>query len=515
AVLGREGIVEGTDYRGMKVVACLRHVPDTPWSLVAKVDAEEVYAPLRQDSLIFAVLVALLILGSAAMVGWIWRNQSARFYRQKYEGEMERRALLGHYDYLTRYANDVILLMDESGRIVEANDRAVDTYGYSREELLKSTISRLRAPSTLAQLQKQWSSVEEQKGLLFETLHLRRDGGEFPVEVSTRLIEIDGRKYRQSIIRDISERKQAETRIRSLNRLYAVLSGCSQVMVHARSEVELFQQVCRLSVELGGFALAWVGMIDAKTNRVNPVASAGESVPYLREITISAYQGPEAQGPVGSSIRSGRPAICNEIETDAAMTLWHDAARRWKLHSLTALPLRLGGKIVGILALYSSKAGFFNEEQVALAVEVACSVSYAMDSLEQERRRKHVEAELLASRERLEMALDAANEGLWDWCLTDDSSYLSPRYNTMLGYVPGELKSGTAEWYSLIHPEDRGRVERAVRDFIAGSAEPYSVEFRMRSKSGVYAWILSQGKVVGRDADGKPTRLVGTHTDIT
>ncbi len=77
----------------------------------------------------------------AAGVGLIWRHQVSVSYRERYEAEQKRRALLGHYDYLTRYANDAILLLDQDGAIVEANERATESFGYSKEELLQTECS--------------------------------------------------------------------------------------------------------------------------------------------------------------------------------------------------------------------------------------------------------------------------------------------------------------------------------------------------------------------------------------
>ena len=87
AALGGEGIVEGTDYRGIPVIAAIQKVPDTPWSLVALIDTSEVYGPLRAQFILLIVIVAILLLGIGTGIGIIWREESTRFYREKYESE--------------------------------------------------------------------------------------------------------------------------------------------------------------------------------------------------------------------------------------------------------------------------------------------------------------------------------------------------------------------------------------------------------------------------------------------
>jgi two-component system, cell cycle sensor histidine kinase and response regulator CckA len=107
-------------------------------------------------------------------------------------------------------ANDIVLLMDETGRIVEANDRASESYGYAPSELTGMNIRDLRYGDERETLKGQWSDIGDRGSLRFETVHRRRDGSSVPVEVSSRVVHVGGRPFRQSIIRDITERKQTE-----------------------------------------------------------------------------------------------------------------------------------------------------------------------------------------------------------------------------------------------------------------------------------------------------------------
>jgi len=214
AVDGQEGVFEGVDYRGVPVRAALRPIPDSSWFLIAKVDQEEIYAPIRIRARGIAIIAGVLILGAALSVALLWRGQRAEFQKKQYEAELERRALAEHFDYLTRYANDIILLMDEKLKIVEANERAVETYGYKRDELLQMNLRDLRPPETQSALEIQMKRVKEYNGAVFESFHQRKDGTRFPVENSSRLIEVDGKTFFQSIIRNVAERKQSENQLR-------------------------------------------------------------------------------------------------------------------------------------------------------------------------------------------------------------------------------------------------------------------------------------------------------------
>ena len=210
AVSGQEGIVRGTDYRGVPVLAANRIIPDSPWYLTAKIDIAEVNAPLRRWLYLIPILTIAMMAAAGLGVALIWRNRDVQLYRQQYESELERRALSLRYEYLTKYANDIILIMDKDGKIIEANDSAVDSYGYSREELFNLYLSDLFGESRPSMTEPEQMEEEARDGLRFEGLNRRKDGTTFPVEISASVVEMGDKRIHQYIIRDISERKLKE-----------------------------------------------------------------------------------------------------------------------------------------------------------------------------------------------------------------------------------------------------------------------------------------------------------------
>jgi PAS domain S-box-containing protein len=125
------------------------------------------------------------------------------------------------------------------------------------------------------------------------------------------------------------------------------------------------------------------------------------------------------------------------------------------------------------------------------------------------------QAELQRSREQLALAIDAANEGWWDWNVQSGAVHYSERCETMLGYAPGETEHSMRGWERLVHPDDREPALAVFAAHLAGADEWYETAYRVRRKSGEWAWILDRGKLVERLADGRPSRVVGTLLDIT
>jgi len=128
--------------------------------------------------------------------------------------------------------------------------------------------------------------------------------------------------------------------------------------------------------------------------------------------------------------------------------------------------------------------------------------------------REAAQAALRESQERLDLALAAVSDGLWDWQVASGLTYFSARWFAMLGYDPGELPSHYETWRSLLHPQDLVRAQDTVRSHMK-SGVGFEMEVRMRCKDGSWKWVLSRGRVVAWGPDDEPARVVGTHTDIT
>ncbi|OGN93585.1 MAG: hypothetical protein A2Z75_00560, partial [Chloroflexi bacterium RBG_13_50_10] len=247
---GKEGVVEGRDYRGVEVISALKHIPDSPWYMVAKIDTSEALSAWRFWAGIIIASIAGLLAAALALVGLIWQRRQRLAYQALYQAELETQALRSHFEYLVKYANDIILLVDENQNIVEANDRALEAYGYTRQEMLGMPLAALIPTRDLPAYEARLQKIQQKGTIVVEAIHQRKDGSTFPVEASGRTIKIEDKPYLQEIIRDITERKQTEEILRASEARYRNLveqAWDAIFVVDASGKILLVnQQACQM-----------------------------------------------------------------------------------------------------------------------------------------------------------------------------------------------------------------------------------------------------------------------------
>ncbi|MDY0212230.1 MAG: EAL domain-containing protein [Desulfuromonadaceae bacterium] len=206
---GHAGFVVSRDYKDEQVLAWIAPVHDTPWILVTKIDQREVMAPLKRTAVYISGVGGSAILLAALILGMWWRQHAFHYRTHILQRDREHHALSQRFDNISRYANDIILLCDESGAIIDANERALGAYGHSIEKLSAMNLRDLCdvGPSEWTAMLLQLDSGQ---GLSFECNHLCADSSMLPVEISAGWINTGEHRMLQAIIRDISERREAQ-----------------------------------------------------------------------------------------------------------------------------------------------------------------------------------------------------------------------------------------------------------------------------------------------------------------
>jgi len=506
AALGREGLMEGMDYRGVPVVSILRQVPGTAWSMVTKVDAAEVYGPLRQRVWLGGLALMGLVLLVGAGLGMAMRHREAEMLR----GQLN---LTQRYETLMREASDSILVLDGEGRILEANDQACRQYGFARQELLGMDICELRVAEARAEGHVLFQRLLASGSIRFESWHQRKDGSTFPVEVSARALELEGQRRVLSFARDISERRKQERELQRMTQLYAALSQVNQAIVWSPDRESLFAKLCEVMVEFGSFDMAWIGLNDSGLGQVRVVASYGDDQGYLERIRVE--RGPTAHGfgPVGRAIREGSPCILNDFLGTPGTEPWREAAEASGFRAVAAFPIRREGQVIGALAVYSREMNVFAAQEEALLVEAAMDISFALDHLALDDQRRSAEIALLESERRLKEAQEAGGIGTYTWFIQEDTWTGSPYLSELFGIGP-EHPRNLQGWVAIVAPDFRERMAAYVAGIIERH-EPFDLDYPiLRASDGQHRWVHGRGEI-HRDANDQPVAMVGVIQDIT
>ncbi len=172
----------------------------------------------------------------------------------------------------------------------------------------------------------------------------------------------------------------------------------------------------------------------------------------------------------------------------------------------------IGREVIGQRKDGSTFPAFLSVSEVSLCPQSSRLFTGIVRDLTQE---KESQKAVRQSEERLAFALEATAEGLWDWDLTTGHVFFSPAWITSLGYDVEDIQPHVSFWQSIVHPDDLPKVQEALEAHFQGLTTHFECENRLRMKSGEYRWNLDRGKVVARDENGRPLRMIGTDVDIS
>jgi PAS domain S-box-containing protein len=624
AAAGQVGPLLGFDYQGVPSLGYALPVAGTSWLMIAKVNAAEAYELLNMAALFATVAtIALLFLAT-----W-WMFQHSRNAEARYRHGFQQKLLLRRIDFLSRNANDIMIMTDLNGAIIEANDRFSAVYGYSHEATIGMNVAELSLPSNHVLLAGRMKRLTARECLVYESENIHRDGHVFPVESSARMIEIDGKCYFQWIVRDVSERKRMEnalraseerfrqafdhapigmamvgldghfltvnsaichftgysqpeltamtlgditypvdpdnslasavdagsggyspvvkmaihkdgrilylsinrtmvrkgdgsplyvlyqiqditehkdatTRIQRLSQLKAATSETNRAIIHSGSPAEVYRAVCQACVEHGNFWLAWIGLADPDTQSITPVEVAGPAAGYLDGAVISARSDvPEGQWPSAMAYRERRVYICNDFSAGPINAPWRDRAAAYCLSSSIALPIQRGGKPYGSLTVYGPEKNLFDDESEALLRTMAENISFAIDQFDREEQRRQSENDLRHSEEKFRTLVENLPQSVF---VKDAGSvYVSCNiaYARGLGITPDKISGMTdfdfypkelAEKYQ--HDDrkvlDSGKVEDIHEDHIEQGQQRFvhTIKAPVRNERGEIVGVL-------------------------
>jgi len=205
----------------------------------------------------------------------------------------------------------IFLLNSNTGQIEDVNPYLIKMLGYSRGELLGKKLWEVGAFADVAQSKEAFGELQGKGYVRYENLPLRtKAGASINVEVVANSYDCEGVHVIQFNVHGVTDRHAG---------LYVALSQCNHVIVHSTTEEELFPEICRIAVQLGGAKMAWVGIVDTESSEVRPVASWGDATGYLEGIKVSAKDDtPFGAGSIGQAIRGNQPVWLEDFMNEEA-----------------------------------------------------------------------------------------------------------------------------------------------------------------------------------------------------
>jgi PAS domain S-box-containing protein len=392
---------------------------------------------------------------------------SQKYIRVARERQAAERALSASRDrYMSIFnsVNDGIILFDyESRKITEYNPRFIEMFEFGDEDISEINIEDYSPADEGYNLDKAREYIAEAangKTVTFEWRNITAKGRRFWTLNSFNIIQVGGRPHILLVTRDIDDRKNLE-----------------QSLLESQ---EHFRALAENSPDV-------IMRFDRNYRHVY-VNSAVEHQTGLKSKDFLQKSHQEMGLFPRKNVRQWETALEKVFKTGKPRNLMFDISLNGHLHTFE-------------WRLYPEIGASDDIESV---IGVARDITKSRESQDA----------LLQSEERLNLALNAAELGLWDWNLETGEVYFSPIWMSMLGYDADELPQSYETWISLLHPEDKEDTVTAVKSSIENRQETFKIEFRLRHKNGSYVWIRSMGKAVKHDRKGNTIRLTGIHENI-
>jgi GAF domain-containing protein len=212
---------------------------------------------------------------------------------------------------------------------------------------------------------------------------------------------------------DSTEHRQASRARARLERTYSILTAIDQVILRARNSHVILSEACRIAADVGGFELAWVGLLDRASGDVRVVCQAGRDEGLLADVVVSARDEPSGHGVVGTAIRESRSVVIQDVRRDERTALWRSFFDQLSYRTAAAFPIGAAGRTIGALVLYSAKASRFDAAEARLYEQLAEDISGAVDSIETNRGKAEAHSALIESERRYRDLFDISPQAMW------------------------------------------------------------------------------------------------------
>ncbi len=273
-----------------------------------------------------------------------------------------------------------------NGKIGLVNKAFETLTGYTKEELIEIDWINTLTPSEYREME--INILEELKRdgkpVRYEKEYICKDGTRVPIELLVHIMkDLEGNpEFFFAFITDISERKKNEQNLYQLIRTLRAMQKSSEHLLHAKDEQKILTDVCKVIVEDCGHQMVWIGYKqDNPEKSVDPVAYSGFEEHYIESLKITWEDSPRGNGPTGKAIRTGKMAICRNMQTDPCFEPWREQAIKRGYASSIVLPLSMDDTVFGAISIYSRLPDPFSAEEQQLLLKLAEDLSYGITAI--------------------------------------------------------------------------------------------------------------------------------------
>lgn len=513
-------LMDGTDYRGTRVVAASRGIAGTDWFLIAKVDRDEILAPVRHSALIWLGSILCMSLLAAIGVWWLWRQQlrlvaanelaesTGRRRAENMLGEVEER-----YRALFERSQDCVFLTDLEGNFLDANHTALELLGYSRDELPSVTFQTLLGAdelrSALATVN-QFIGDETPRERREYTLH-RKDGAEVIVEVSTSLVFSNGKPGALlGIAHDITERKRAESvRHARLDRVQQQMEAIGKISAFEAlvpDDIENFaREVTREAARVTGVERASVWLFNNNETELHCI-DLYEASPGTH--TSGAILRQEHFENEFRALKNARYVDASDPMTDTRTAGYVESyLKPLRITSMLDAVVQVSGKHLGLLCFeHVARPHQWEPDEITFACQLADKLGFAITT----RARLQMQADLVESERRFRTLVEQSVSGFY--MVQDDRiAYVNARFAEIFGYAsPDEIIGKNP--IDMAAAKDRAKVAGNFRQRQSGETKSISYSFTGVRKDGSEIELGAHGAYVINE--GRPA-VIGLLQDIT
>ena len=417
----------------------------------------------------------------------------ARIPLDTYIGDLTAQSL---GDSIFNSITDAILVLDAEARIERVNPATLELTGFAEDELVGHSVEILTRNRRFFEKMFARSLHKSALGNRFEMHCQKKDGGRFPVSVSTSTI-YDASNNSHKLVcvaRDITKRKRLEAESRAISR---IIHGSAST-VNLEEFFELIHRTIKKIVYAENFFIAFY---DPETEMLS------------MQFWVDKYDPMPAPSRIGRSLsayvfREGRSMLFTDSDVKRLIAMGEVESVGSDSPIWLGVPLKTPTGNIGVLVVQDyENSDTYSNRDVELLTSVADQIALAIE-------RKRAEDALVRSQERFELVSRATSDAVWDWNLSTNDIWWNVGFQKLFGYGSGAIGRGLDSWIGRLHPEDSDRVVHDRQRHIEDRKNYWSDEYRFLRADGTYAFVIDRGYVV-YDSNATPVRMLGSMMDVT